>query len=83
MSPGPSGTLVLARSGQGWTSAGTGSPNMSTDPRPVQSIQRTGNRVEVVTATGTRLHLEEAGKKLTGQLISTRGAAQVDLNCVK
>ena len=83
-SRGPSGTLVLARSGRTWTSAGTGSANMSMEPRPVQSVQRTGNRVEVVTATGARLHLEEAGRRLTGQLVSPAGgAAQVELNCVR
>ncbi len=83
-SRGPSGTLVLARSGATWSIAGTGSPNMPQEPRPVQSVQRTGDRVEVVTASGARLVLEESGRKLTGQLIARSGnAARVDMNCVK
>lgn len=83
-SRGPSGTLVLARTGATWSMAGTGSANMPQEPRPVQSVQRTGDRVEVVTASGARLLLNESGRKLSGNLISTTGnSAQVDMTCVK
>ncbi|MFO0987827.1 MAG: alpha/beta hydrolase [Alphaproteobacteria bacterium] len=83
-SRGPSGTLVLVRTGQTWSMAGTGSPNMPSEPRPVQSVQRTGDRVEVVTGSGARLVLDESDRKLTGQLVTPTGnSARVDMNCVK
>ena len=82
-SPGPSGTLVLVRTGTTWSMGGTGAPTMSQEPRPVRSVQRTGTKVEVVTPTGTRLELEESGRKLTGSLVSARGTASVDMSCVR
>jgi pimeloyl-ACP methyl ester carboxylesterase len=82
-SRGPSGTLVLVRTGTTWSMGGTGAPTMSQEPRPVRSVQRNGTKVEVITPSGTRLELEESGRKLTGSLVSPRGTASVDMDCVK
>jgi pimeloyl-ACP methyl ester carboxylesterase len=82
-SRGPSGTIALARTGATWSISGTGSPAMSQDGQPVRSVQRTGSKVEVVTANGTRLELEENARKLTGTLAGQRGVANVDMTCVR
>jgi pimeloyl-ACP methyl ester carboxylesterase len=82
-SRGPSGTLVLVRTGATWSMSGTGAPNMPQEPQPVRSVQRTGSKVEVVTATGTRLDLEENARKLSGSLTTPRGTASVDMTCVR
>lgn len=83
-SRGPSGTLVLVRMGATWAIGGTGSPGLSADPKPLQSVQRTGNQVEFASPSGAQFRLEEAGRKLTGQLTSaTGGTARVDMSCVR
>jgi hypothetical protein len=50
----------------------------------VQSVQRTGSRVEITMPSGARLILDENGRTLAGQLLSPTGnAAQVNMTCVQ